>query len=365
MGVKVHWEEHGPEIQLAKQVKTENFDRLADIEDEMDEHEKLRLLYVGLTRARDHLFVAVHHKPGKKSFAQQVWWAAQEQLDKSCRQLDLVPPHDAPAEPLAPSRGSRGARVTDSGTSRQEFLDRRRKLLDSQRGADAISATAIAAAISGELIEEGEEAGEEVGEEADPAGSDAVADSSPRSWRKGRTGTAVGRAVHGVLYSVDLAGGEGIDELAAAQAEAEGLPAAGPDVAALARSALGAGSVRSAVRSPRRWRELYVAAPIEGVLVEGYVDLVYERRDGALVIVDYKTDSVASRQGYDEKVAVYRYQGAAYTLALEEATGREVAECVFVFCGAQGATEVAVSDLGEACGVVRRHLRDTAGTTDG
>lgn len=358
-GVKVHWEDGGPQIRLGQKLETENFDRLAGIEDEMDEHEKLRLLYVGLTRVRDHLFVAVHHKQGRSCFAEQVWRTAQDEMGKSCRLLDLGPPPATLVEPAAPLSESAIAHLTDAGPERESFCKARRALLDSQRGTGTVSATAIAAAISGECIEEGEESTEAT----DPVASEGVAQPAPtRPWRSGRSGTAVGRAVHGVLQSVDLAGSEGIDELAAVQAEAEGLAGGAAEVAALARSALAAAAVRSAVRSPRRWRELYVAAPIEGVLIEGYVDLVYERDDGALVIVDYKTDSVGKPQRYDDKMAVYQYQGAAYALALEQSTGREVAECVFVFCGASGATEMAVTDLREACQTVRRHLRDDEGS---
>ena len=40
-------------------------------------------------------------------------------------------------------------------------------------------------------------------------------------WSKGRYGTAVGRAVHGVLQAIDLASGEGLDQLVAAQCAAE------------------------------------------------------------------------------------------------------------------------------------------------
>ena len=39
----------------------------------MDTHEKLRLLYVACTRARDHLIVSCHHKADDGSFASIVW----------------------------------------------------------------------------------------------------------------------------------------------------------------------------------------------------------------------------------------------------------------------------------------------------
>src|SRR6185295_16414465 len=42
-------------------------------------------------------------------------------------------------------------------------------------------------------------------------------------WHKGRYGTAIGRAVHGVLQTVDLVTGAGLDDAVAAQTLAEGV----------------------------------------------------------------------------------------------------------------------------------------------
>ncbi len=62
--------------------------------------------------------------------------------------------------------------------------------------------------------------------------------------------------------------------------------------------------------------------PLEGITLEGYVDLVFRDDDG-LVVVDYKTDAVdpATRA---ERVVGYRIQAAAYALAIGEATGEAV-----------------------------------------
>ena len=62
-------------------------------------------------------------------------------------------------------------------------------------------------------------------------------------WLKGRYGTAVGRAVHGVLQTIDLATGAGLDEALAAQCEAEAVPDRVGDVRMLVQQALGSPSV--------------------------------------------------------------------------------------------------------------------------
>jgi hypothetical protein len=181
-------------------------------------------------------------------------------------------------------------------------------------------------------------------------------------WNKGRYGTALGRAVHAVLQTVDLATGAGLDDAAAAQAAAEGIVGREDAVAARARLALTTRVVQEAVAHGFH-RELYVAPPVDGTTLEGYVDLVYRRPDG-LVVVDYKTDAWSDDAELAAKVARYRLQGAAYAVALEQATGEPVAECVFVFLGGRVAEEVAVSDLPAAMRDVRAALAgSSAGAT--
>jgi hypothetical protein len=106
-------------------------------------------------------------------------------------------------------------------------------------------------------------------------------------WLKGRYGTAVGRAVHGVLQTIDLATGLGLDEAVSAQCEAEAVPNRTDDVRRLVLEALESPSVRQAAACPH-WREVYACTPIDGRLLEGYIDLLYRGPDG-LVVVDHKT----------------------------------------------------------------------------
>ena len=171
--------------------------------------------------------------------------------------------------------------------------------------------------------------------------------------------------MHAVLQTVDLATGDGLDDTAAAQAAAEGIIGREDAVAARARVALTTHTVREAVAHGFR-REMYVATPVGATTLEGYVDLVYRRSDG-LVVVDYKTDAWRDDADLDAKVARYRLQGASYAVALEQATGEPVAECVFVFLGERDARERSVSDLPTAMREVRALLAGSgaAATTPG
>ena len=152
-------------------------------------------------------------------------------------------------------------------------------------------------------------------------------------WRRGRAGTQVGRAVHAVLQSIDLATGEGLEERARAQATAEGIPSREDDVIRLARIAVNHDLVRRAVRSKRLWREVPVAAPVEGGFLHGFIDLLFEEPDG-LVVVDYKTDSV-DEDRVEDAVKKYRLQGGAYAYAVSRATGNRVKEVRFLYLEAE------------------------------
>ena len=167
----------------------------------------------------------------------------------------------------------------------------------------------------------------------------------PQVYRRGRAGTAIGTAVHGVLQFLDLAAVDeaDIDSLSDAQAWAESVPEHIETIAASVRSALQAPIVASC-STARHWKELFVAAPVGGVTIEGYVDLLVETPEG-LVVVDYKTDSVRNVAEVDAKLDRYSLQGAAYAAAVEAATGLTVVDVQFVFARPDGPVVRSVDDL--------------------
>jgi len=168
------------------------------------------------------------------------------------------------------------------------------------------------------------------------------ADGGETTYRRGRGGTNLGRAVHSVLQSVDLESGEGLEEISRAQAAVEGMPQRWKEIADLAHRAIDSEVVRRAVSSGRYYREVFVSAPVEGILVEGFIDLLFEE-DNGLVIVDYKTDSLNTEEEIRQSMASYRRQGGAYALALQKSSGKSVKEAVFVFL--QPEKEVVIEDL--------------------
>ena len=161
--------------------------------------------------------------------------------------------------------------------------------------------------------------------------------------RLGRAGSAVGRAVHATLQAVDLASPADVTAIAAAEAAAERIPDLAGQVEGSVRNALGSDVVAEAVRH-RHWREMYLGAPTTNGMIEGFIDLLYERPDG-LVIVDYKTDRAPEPDGMAAAVARYRLQLATYALALEQTLGRPVAGAALLFVSGREARTRWIEDL--------------------
>jgi ATP-dependent exoDNAse (exonuclease V) beta subunit len=337
-------------LRVSSRVTTEEFERYEPIDEQMDFHEKIRLLYVALTRARDHLVVSVHRTGRTLDPVERPRWTHAE--------LIWAAAEDAPhiAE-LAMTPAVLGTSVTTPAPSVAfppwpDWVATRDAALARGRRPRVRSATAIAAEAAAAAAQPAD----------DPGLAKDARDLELPPWNKGRYGTAVGRAVHAVLQTVDLVTGDGLDATAAAQAAAEGVIGREGDIAKLARSALASHVVHEATASEFR-REMYVAAPYEGSTLEGYVDLVYrdplpdaDGEPGGLVVVDYKTDSWRDDADLDAKLARYRLQGASYALALEAATGERVTRCVFLFLGTEHAEAREVSDLRDAIEEVRGRL---------
>jgi ATP-dependent helicase/nuclease subunit A len=333
----------GYALRVSAKVTTEEYDRYQPIDEQMEFHEKLRLLYVAATRARDHLVISVH-RPDRVPPDERSTWTHAELLWAAARGAPhWVPFVEDARDALAPQRPIAALGALPDWNEWSTIRDRALAAgsVPRVRSATAIAREATAPAVA----------------VTEPAAFDPGLAKEPRDlelppWNKGRYGTAVGRAVHAVLQTIDLATGEGIVETAAAQAAAEGVLGLEDVIVGLARSALATDVVRDAVTSGFR-REMYVAAPFgTGRILEGYVDLVYRTPSG-LTVVDYKTDGWATEADLDAKLARYRLQGASYALALAEATGEPVARCVFLFLAPSGAVAREVADLPAAIDEVR------------
>jgi ATP-dependent helicase/nuclease subunit A len=376
----VLWREDGtPELRAGGMLRSLGFDEAHTRERELDRLEQHRLLYVGMTRARDHLVVCLHHKELKETPTQPTTEAALlQEICLRVPQLWRRLPIEALTGPEDDGEGTSGASAAPGASLasliaglvaaegpgdetppapedaevtawRQEvasFAARRSAVLAATRRAPVTTATAVSVhmASSGghrDDVVVGDDTARR-GPVPDPGSPDATG----ALWRDADTSLQIGRAVHSALAAIDLAtgtddAGRSARDVAHARAAAQGVAAHADAIATMVGAALASPTVAGG-GGGRHWRELFVAVPVgEGVL-EGFVDLVLEHDDG-LVVVDYKTDrTTGGPDALGRAAARYGPQVASYALALEEATGRAVHRCVLVFVGEGTPVEVVI-----------------------
>jgi ATP-dependent exoDNAse (exonuclease V) beta subunit len=323
---------------FAPDVATEEYRAWVPIDEQMTLHERVRLLYVACTRAQDHLVVSLHRKERKNQ---------PEPAKRTNAELLVDGMGDILAR-LPDGAGSRGVAELAPGLVGPVAPLPPFATWEAELAAALASASLPRAVAATALTDEGMS---DVEAEPDPGLEKRPRDLDLPPWLKGRYGTAVGRAVHGVLQTLDLATGAGLAAAVAAQCEAEAVQERTEVVQALVVAALGSPSVQEAARCPH-WREVYVCTPVGGRLLEGYIDLLYRGNDG-LVVVDHKTAATSDAASLDSRLAAYRNQGASYALAVAGATGEAVARVTFLFLTPDGAFERHLPDLDEAVARVR------------
>ena len=325
-------------------IQTPAYAGLAELEDRHQDAEEVRLAYVAATRARDHLLVSLHRRLRRDGgFSNVVIQTIAEQFDNLPHTfvdpISELPPPMPVAQPIIES--------TPLTYDVEGWRQDRKASISNRSTPQAVTATGIARRASragGDGLASGDVVIEDKDAEAD----------EEQPWRTGRGGTAFGTAMHAVLQeavgrllpelpisdeqSLELLHerlDSEIDRLAGWQADEEGVGNSADEIANLAKVAMRHDSVVSALGSAALWPEIPVAGAVETsrgpVVIEGIIDLLYLDHDGALVILDYKSDDVADDAGIERKMAGYRWQGASYAVAVEKATGKRVKAVEFLF----------------------------------
>ncbi|MGW6199683.1 UvrD-helicase domain-containing protein [Kribbella sp. NPDC055110] len=297
-GVQVLWPlPGGYAVKLKSSVQTEDFDLVQPVDEQMDDYERRRLLYVAATRARDHLVVSLHRSGNRRHASNAELLATAGGVDAPHATLFTGAP--------VPDREPTGSPDVTPPISRTEWESRASAAQAASRRPSAQSASGLEGTSPELALSTGTEA------VVVPGTAKGARDLELPPWSKGRYGTAIGRAVHAVLQVVDLSTGAGLEAAVSTQCLAEGVLEYADVVTALVRSALASEVVkRAAARS--HWRESYVGTlQPDGTVLEGFVDLIYREDDGRLTIVDYKTDAIPAA-ALDSRVAYYAPQLHAY-----------------------------------------------------
>jgi len=281
---------------------TDGYDAACECEKTADKAESIRLMYVAATRAKDHLIVSLYRPKNEtdNTFANKIEgicsgisgiWSPIEpaNLKAELHSMELTCPENLDS---------------DTELDRSQWIENRQRVLEAAARPASLAVTTITRVNKEESAEE-------------------------YPHRLGRGGTNLGRAVHSVLQTIDLATGKGVIETAKAQAENEGIPAQGGDVVRLVGNGLDSSVIKRAVASNHYYREVFVSFPYNGTSIDGFVDLLFEE-DGGLVIADYKTDAI-DEDPSDSKREQYSLQAGIYALAVSRITGKTVKEVILLF----------------------------------
>jgi ATP-dependent helicase/nuclease subunit A len=300
--------------------KTPGFDTVWALEKAQKAAEEKRLLYVAVTRARDHLVVPVASRPDKPGpllyelLPSLPDWdpAAAGTVVDGCHVVDRdALPHLADDEP--PDRAHVPERaVTDALAERKNW---------------EASRAAVVRAARDEL--EVHPATQDEGDNPVPA-SLVGADDQPLIAGGGEgPPRQKGEALHRALELVDLRVPDDLQRVVHAVCSVAGIEGAAGEVLELTRACLDSPVLARALAADELWREVPYTMRVADGYATGRIDLVFREGDH-LVVADWKSDAVgpgavaAAADGH-------RPQAEAYVRALEATTGLRVKEVVFVF----------------------------------
>lgn len=329
-GLSMLWNEpNGIEAQINKNTQTKGFSDLATIEKEHEAAEQWRLMYVATTRARDHLILDLHHQAHvkKETVAKVLYDRCEKQPNLWRRFTPKADQTFTPAKTPTPALSSTLMLRSQWQHSRKELRERNAK--------PSVMVPSNIAKVDG--------------------GNTMLPTTEVEPWRRGRAGTNIGRAVHATLQLLDFNQPANLANIAKGQAEVENVAEIADQVESAVRSALDAPSLQKAKDGPH-WRELYLASTIDGVLCEGYIDLLVENERG-FEVIDYKTDAVDNAS---ELVERYRLQAATYALLVEATLHKPTTRCVFILIKPDRHEEIEIPDLESAKADVRQILATNA-----
>jgi ATP-dependent exoDNAse (exonuclease V) beta subunit len=296
---------------------TPGYDERWDHERAALDAERVRLLYVAATRARDHLVVPCVKGKGKPGPFLELLepllpdaGAGHEVEVDGAWLLDAaelqLPPHEEQTAP-EPEEGAVDRALTERSTWQ---VDHAAALREARRELPFVVASSV------------ERATRPLASEASSASSALLLSEGPP--------LPVGDALHLVMERVSLPDATDLDEVVESVCAEAGLLDRAGEVQEMAARCLSSAAVRSALDSGTYWREVPFTVTRDGGFAVGRVDLVYREGD-ALVVVDYKSDEVGAEQVEGHASTHHAGQAEVYAEALEQVTGLDVRQVVFVF----------------------------------
>jgi ATP-dependent helicase/nuclease subunit A len=290
--------------------------------------EQKRVLYVAMTRAREHLIIscAPTGRRSNGSFLSMLGESFQENIATASESKTIavgsgsVELRLVPENLVAPGRANSHRRKVAKKPNWQPYVDTWAQRRDTYE-----SAIKTPVFVTPTLLKQQEEE---------------VAESARRTMRPSRSRTPsmlVGELAHRFLESWDFAHGvENYGERMGPFLD-QWLPLAlrperaqiHADLTEMFSVFFGSKIYSELATSQILGREVPLLMPWDGQIMEGVIDLIYEH-DGLLYLADYKTDRVA-REELTQGAERYRQQAHIYSRAARESLQREVAAFKVIF----------------------------------
>ena len=294
-------------------------------EDKREEAERKRLFYVATTRARDYLVMFSGWTKGKVSGLAKFlgeWagpesppWGQESEVGFvfDTRSLDLSPVRGSVFRVFPPVEGSEPEPV-------------RRRLEARREWAGAVERTLA-------------EAGRGIVAKAPSHLHDGFEPPDAEVRARAALGTKIGLLVHMAIERAWTEPRERVERSLLSEARREGLdPEATERARRLVAAALDSEIMRRAARAEARFHEVPFSLGLDGVVLTGFMDLIFIE-DGQAVVVDFKSDAVEADE-VEGRAAVYRRQMLAYALAARRLLCKPVAEVIIFFLEAGRAVTV-------------------------
>ena len=302
--------------------KTPGYDDAWEQEKQYGEAERLRVLYVATTRAREHLIVPcvagvvgasgllsplALNLPGDRKLVLRVKVA-----DLDLPSAETIEPIPVTDEDISRGVAERDVWLTDvTQLKRRAGEPRRIEIASSRERAYGPLAAEVATFDAALVIGQGPP-------------------------------IPIGDAVHMVMERITLPGGEDLEQVAEDVCLEGDIAHDLPDVISMCRACLDSPSVKRALVLGSWWREVpfVISHASNGEVAErsrltnGRVDLVFRDRD-ELFVVDYKTDKDVTEETAEQYARQHHGgQSEVYQQGLATATGLKVREVAFVYCKA-------------------------------
>jgi ATP-dependent exoDNAse (exonuclease V) beta subunit len=274
--------------------------------------EETRLLYVAMTRARDWLILPFFESSKKTGYFTNLLREdfsperigtdpSVQRVDRKAIETPRTEYRPVVIEAEDPDSKQRG-KVERALAERDEWIADHKKFLDAiSQGRPRRRPSQHEEEQIAEIVEDG--------------------------WQGKQIGTLVHAALEAVEVKAPLA-----DQKRAAQQFIAASAASAPmkkRAQELVETALKSELWERLRRSPRVLREVPFCVTLDGKLVEGFMDVVFEE-NGNWHVADYKSDAITPAQ-LEQRVEFYRGQMQTYAAAFQQVTGQTFSEKLLYF----------------------------------